>query len=40
MAGATTDTSVTPVVCRRRVSPLGLAPSPSVFLGGPVQLTA
>jgi hypothetical protein len=40
MAGAMTDTSVTPVVCRPRVSPLSLAPSPYMFPGGPEQLTA
>jgi hypothetical protein len=40
MAGAMTDTSVTPVVWRPRVSPLGLAPSPAVIPGGPDKLTA
>jgi hypothetical protein len=38
MAGAMTGMSVTPVVCRPRVSPPGQ--TPSEFPGGPGKLTA
>jgi hypothetical protein len=39
MAGAMTDMTITPVVCRPHVAPVSLAPSPYVFAGGPEQLT-